>query len=165
MNILRHAESIEISEGNLSAAVVAEGLRSWNDGPRVLLSSGPRLFAEAPGRLRVVPDRLAVVDDAAETHAVVLARFCPAEEMELSQKWTFDQNGTLSAELEFILPPAWGPLPALGVRLELSEDPLPFVPSSPDGRIVRENGLLSFLLPLAPVPPGIRRMHLFFAPR
>ena len=30
---------------------------------------------------------------------------------------------------------------------------------------VRENGILSFLLPLAPVPPGVRRMHLLFAPR
>ena len=164
MNIVRRAESIELSEGEHSALIVAEGLRSWKIGPRPLLSSGPRLFAEAPGRLRVVPDRLAAVGNTAETHAVVLAKFCPAEEMELTQKWTFDQN-RLSCELEFILPPAWGPLSALGVRLDLPEGPLPFIPSSPDGRIVPENGALLFLLPLAPVPPGIRRMHLCVAPR
>lgn len=159
------AECIELAENGQTAAIVAEGLRSWRiPGAGELLLSGPRLFAEAPalGRLRVVPDRLGVVDGSAETHAVVLAKNCRTEEMELTQRWSFGGAGPLVGCFEFIVPPAWGRLEKLGVALE-SAGACPLFDVCADGASVEAAGpVMTFSADGFPAGPGICRVKLTF---
>jgi len=165
VDISARAECIELAGGGQTAVVVAEGLRSWRGpGGEELLFSGPRLFAEAPalGRLRVVPDRLGVVDSCAETHAVVLAKNCRAEEMELTQRWAFDGADALVGEFEFIVPPAWGQLEKLGVALEFSGTRPLFGVSSDGSPVETAGGVMRFPASGFPAGPGIRRMKLTF---
>ena len=165
MDISVRAECIELTGNGSAAAVVAEGLRSWRvPAAGDMLLSGPRLTIGAPdlGRLRVVPDRLGVVDSAAETHAVVLARNCRTEEMELTQRWAFDGAGALSGEFEFIVPPAWGQLEKLGVALEFAGSRPPFDVSSDGAPVEPADGVMRFPVSGFPAGPGVRRMKLIF---
>ena len=169
MEILSNAESIQLMQNGLTAVVVAEGLRSLSDAAgNVLISRGPRFKAAsaALGRLRPVPDRLGVVDDAAETHAVILARNCRTEEMELTQRWSFTSEGHLKAELEFIVPPACAGLEYLGVELDYPGKTPAFEMTVDRGAVEMflqsDGGSAAVLLPDAPVAAGIYRMNIVF---
>jgi hypothetical protein len=171
VKITAQAESIELAFSGSSAVVVAEGLRTWSaaDGT-VLISRGPRFKAASAvlGRLRSVPDRLGVVREAAETHAVILAKNCRTEEMELTQRWYADDSNVLHAELEFIVPPACAGLEKLGVELEHpGETPL-FRMELENASALSEKGfdgrIIGLFLPLSPVPAGIHRMNIAFIP-
>lgn len=169
MQIVSNAESIELKTSSGSAVIVAEGLRSWTDASgKVLISRGPRFKAssEKLGRLRVVPDRLGVVDGCAETHAVVLAKLCRTEEMELTQKWCFTPSGDLAVELEFIVPPACAGLSLLGVELDFPGEKPDFLLETDGGTVTYspgfDGGIASVLFQETPVNAGIRRMKLVF---
>ena len=164
MEVISRAECVELAEGSSSAVVVAEGLRSWRVSGRDLILCGPRLTAEAPalGRLRTVPDRLGAVNGAAETHAVVLAKNCRAEEMELTQRWFFSADAALVAELEFIVPPAWGDVGRLGVVVSFAGETPLFDVISENAAAAAESGATAFFLPDSPVAAGIYRMNLTF---
>ena len=163
------AQSIELAAAGSRAVIVAEGLRVWqNTDGKELIARGPRLLAEScrTGRLRVVPDRLGTVENTAETHAVVLAKNCRTEEMELTQRWYFNDEDALVCELEFILPPAWEELETLGVEIDLPGE-------QPEFDLQAENGRIAFvsadsihsaqvLLPDSPVKSGIWHMKLIF---
>ena len=165
MDISVRAECIELTGNGSAAVIVAEGLRSWRvPAAGEMLVSGPRLTVGAPdlGRLRVVPDRLGVQDGAAETHAVVLARNCRDEEMELTQRWTIDDAGGLAGDFEFIVPPAWGRLEGLGVGWEFSGTE-PAFSVFPEGASVGTGaGIMKALLCGFPAGAGIYRMKLTF---
>ena len=169
MEIISQAESIGLFSDSGSAVIVAEGLRSWSSScGQLLVSRGPRLKAvsQQPDRFRTVPDRIGVVDQAAETHAVILSRRCRTEEMELTQRWYFSAAHALCADLEFIVPPAHAGLEKLGVELDHPGSGPGFdlqiqngvmeKSTSPDG------GVISVFLPFSPVDSGIYRMNLVF---
>lgn len=169
MEIISHAESIELKTSEGTAVVVAEGLRSWTDcAGKVLISRGPRFKAVSDklGRLRPVPDRLGVVGGCAETHAVILAKNCRTEEMELTQKWQFTAPDTLEAELEFIVPPACAGLSALGVELDFPGEEAQFELSCGNAGVSFAPGfdgtIVSVVLPQQTVPAGIHRVKLLF---
>ena len=168
MDITAHAESIDLTCAGSSAVVVAAGLRSWTgqDGT-CLISGGPRFKAAsaALGRLRPVPDRLGVVREAAETHAVILAKNCRTEEMELTQRWAFNEAEQLCTELEFIVPPVCAGLEYLGVEMELGEEKLFEIQTENASSPGREGAFMTLFLPLSPVPAGIHRMKITFIPR
>ena len=165
MDISVRAECIELTGNGSVAVVVAEGLRSWRvPAAGEMLVSGPRLTVEAPalGRLRVVPDRLGVLNGSAETHAVVLAGNCREEEMELTQRWTFDGAGALVGEFEFIVPPAWGRLEKLGVALEFPGTGPLFDVFSEAASVETGAGAMRFPVGGFPAGAGIYRMKLTF---
>ena len=165
MDISVRAECIELTGNGSAAVVVAEGLRSWRvPAAGDMLLSGPRLTAGAPdlGRLRVVPDRLGVLNGAAETHAVVLSRNRREEEMELTQRWILDDAGAPVGDFEFIVPPAWGRLEELGVVLEFPGTG-PAFDVFPEGASVETGaGIMKALLCGFPAGAGIYRMKLTF---
>ena len=169
MEIISHAENIELKTSAGTAVVVAEGLRSWTDcAGKVLISRGPRFKAVSDklGRLRAVPDRLGVVGGCAETHAVILAKNCRTEEMELTQKWQFTAPDTLEAELEFIVPPACAGLSALGAELDFPGEEALFELACDNTEVSFAPGfdgmIASVVLKQIPVPAGIHRVKLTF---
>ena len=169
MEIISNAESIELKSSSGTAVIVAEGLRSWkNAGGEDLLLRGPRFkgVSEKLGRLRPVPDRLGVVQNCAETHAVILAKNCRTEEMELTQKWHLTENGHLAAELEFIVPPACDGLSFLGVELEFPGEKAAFELESDGYTVTFSDGfdgkIITVSFPETPVKSGIYRMNLVF---
>ena len=169
MEIISSAESIELKTSSGSAVVVAEGLRSWkDDSGKVLISRGPRFKAASDtlGRLRPVPDRLGVTGNCAETHAVILAKNCRTEEMELTQKWAFSADKTLAVELEFIVPPACAGLSMLGVEMEFPGKEAAFKLETDNGNISFSDGFDGTLILVqfaeTPVRAGIHRMNLTF---
>jgi hypothetical protein len=113
-----------------------------------------------------VPDRLGVTGNCAETHAVILAKNCRTEEMELTQKWSFTSDETLAVELEFIVPPACAGLSCLGVELEFPGKKAAFKLETDAGEITFsegfDGGLVSVLFTETPVRAGIHRMNLVF---
>lgn len=171
MEYISHAECIEIKSSSVSAVIVAEGLRSWQDNSgSPLISRGPRLFArsEKLGRLRVVPDRLGMLSGAAETHAVVLAKLCRGEEMEITQRWQLDENDVLTLELSFIVPPAWDGMETLGIELELPPGEQRFsidcVPADLQRLVLEDSGVqvMRLLLNNTPIPAGIHNVKIAF---
>ena len=169
MEIISNAESIELKTFSGSAVVVAEGLRTWkNCNDEVLISKGPRFKAvsETLGRLRPVPDRLGVTGNCAETHAVILAKNCRTEEMELTQKWSFISDEKLAVELEFIVPPACAGLSMLGVEMEFPGKEAAFKLETDTGNITFSDGfdgsLISVQFAETPIRAGIHRMNLTF---
>ncbi len=171
MNMISHAECIEIEHDGIRAVIVAEGLRSWQsaDG-RVLITRGPRLKAAAPalGRLRCVPDRLGAAGNTAETHAVVLAKNCRDEEMEFTQKWTAGNDGSLEVELEFIVPPACAALGVekLGVEIDFPgttpEFDFKITGGTTDISRSDDGGILTVFMDETPVKAGIHRINIVF---
>ena len=167
--IMVQAESLKLAASESCAVIVAEGLRSWqNKTGKERVSRGPRLLAKsaALGRLRVVPDRLGIVENTAETHAVVLAKNCRTEEMELTQRWYFNESDALVCDLEFIIPPAWEELEVLGLEIDLPDEQPEFELQSVNGKIafVSADGIHSaqVLFPDLPVKSGIWHMKLIF---
>ena len=169
MEIISSAESIELKSSSGTAVVVAEGLRSWkNCAGELIISRGPRFKASSGtlGRLRPVPDRLGVVQDSAETHAVILAKNCRTEEMELTQKWRFTENDLLVAELEFIVPPACDGVSFLGVELEFPREKTAFEFECDGLPVTFSDGFDGKIMTVSfaetPVKAGIYRMNLVF---
>ena len=169
MEIISSAESIELKSSSGKAVIVAEGLRSWkNASGELLISRGPRFkgASEKLGRLRPVPDRLGVVQGCAETHAVILAKHCRTEEMELTQKWHLTEEGLLVSELEFIVPPACDGLSFLGVELECPGEKPAFELESDGYTVTFSDGFDGKIITVSfaetPVKAGIYRMNLVF---
>jgi beta-galactosidase len=120
-----------ISSGKLSAVIDADGMRELRYNGVKLLSSGPRLalwraqelpakFAELNlDRMRISPDRFVSDGKSIECHALALPKKMELDELEFTQRFTPQDNGTIRYDMEFIVPECFENIPRLGVVMRL----------------------------------------------
>jgi hypothetical protein len=120
-----------ISSGKLSAVIDANGMRELRCNGEKLLLSGPRLSLWRPGmvpenmadlkldRLRVAADRFVSNGSSVECHALALPSRMEMDELEFTQRFTPQDDGSLRYDMEFVVPQSFEYIPRLGVEMRL----------------------------------------------
>ncbi|MBE6377669.1 MAG: hypothetical protein E7051_02490 [Lentisphaerae bacterium] len=120
-----------ISSGKLSAVIAADGMRELRYNGVKLLSSGPRLalwraqempekFAELNlDRMRISPDRFVSDGRSIECHALALPKKMELDELEFTQRFTPQNDGSIRYDMEFVVPECFEDIPRLGVVMRL----------------------------------------------
>lgn len=123
----------EISSGKLSAVIGADGMRELRYNGEKLLTSCPKLAlwraqktAEslndlALDRPRISADRFVSDGKSVECHSLFLPRKMEMDELEFTQRFTPQEDGTIRYDMEFVVPECFAGIPRLGVMLRLPE--------------------------------------------
>ena len=143
-----------ISSGKLSAVIDANGMRELRYNGRKLLSGGPRLSLWRHNmvpdnlkplkldRLRVSADRFVSDGQSIECHALALPTLMEMDELEFTQRFTPQDNGTIRCDLEFVVPGSFAGIPRLGVvmRLPGTMDQVTFFGNGPEENYPGDTG-------------------------
>ena len=120
-----------ISSGKLSAVIDANGMREMRYNGVKLLNGGPRLalwraqklpekFADLNlDRMRISPDRFVSDGKSIECHALALPKKMELDELEFTQRFTPQNDGTIRFDMEFVVPECFEEIPRLGVVMRL----------------------------------------------
>ncbi|MBO5668369.1 MAG: hypothetical protein J6S43_04515 [Lentisphaeria bacterium] len=120
-----------ISSGKLSATINADGIRELYYNGEKLLTCGPRLSLYRAGktagtlhslqldRLRISPDRFVSDGQSVESHALVLPSRMELDELEFTQKFTPQNDGSIRYDAQFVVPESFSGIPRLGVVMRL----------------------------------------------
>ena len=123
-----------ISSGKLSAVIDANGMREllYNgekrslSGPRISLWRSqmvPEKLKELElDRIRISADRFVSDGKSVESHALVLPKKMEMDELEFTQKFTPQEDGSIRYDAEFVVPECFADIPRLGVMLRLPGD-------------------------------------------
>ncbi|MBR7130675.1 MAG: hypothetical protein IKC82_01620 [Lentisphaeria bacterium] len=123
-----------ISSGKLSAVIDANGMRELRYNGVKLLTGGPRLSLYRSGmipanlsplkldRLRVSADRFVSDGRSIECHALALPTLMEMDELEFTQRFTPQTDGTIRYDVEFVVPESFAGIPRLGVVLRLPRE-------------------------------------------
>lgn len=121
----------EISSGKLSAVIGADGMRELRYNGEKLLTSGPRLSLWraqrtpeslndlALDRPRISADRFVSDGKSVECHSLFLPRKMEMDELEFTQRFTPQEDGSIRYDMEFVVPESFSGIPRLGVMLRL----------------------------------------------
>lgn len=141
-------DKAELTAGDLTAVVSADGLKQLISGNTALIKRGPRLslwraatdndglklrkdadwktlfmwLNNGYDRVRVTPDRFGVRDGVVDCHAVALAKGIPDDDFEFSQEFKMRGDGVLEYNASFVVPEKFADLPRVGVTLELPKE-------------------------------------------
>ena len=120
-----------ISSGKLSAVIDASGMRELRINGEKLLNSGPRLALFRAGmvpeklralkldRIKIAPDRFVSDGKSVECHALALPTLMEIDELEFTQRFTPQTDGTIRYDAEFVVPESFAGIPRLGVLFRL----------------------------------------------
>lgn len=120
-----------ISSGKLSAVIDANGMRELRYNGEKLLLSGPRISLWRAGmvpeklqdlaldRLRISADRFVSDGKSVECHALALPKKMEMDELEFTQRFTPQDDGSIRYDAEFVVPECFAGIPRLGVMLRL----------------------------------------------
>ena len=123
-----------MSSGKLSAVIDADGMRELRYNGTKLLASGPRLSLWRWGmvpddlrklkldRIKVAADRFVSNGESVESHALALPTAMEMDELEFTQRFTPQPDGSLRYDMEFVVPESFAGIPRLGVVLRLPGD-------------------------------------------
>lgn len=141
-------DQAELSCGDLTAVISADGLKQLVSGKDALIKRGPRLslwraatdndglklrkeadwktlftwLKNGYDRVRVTPDRFGMRGNVAECHAIGLARGIPDDDFEFTQEFSMRPDGVLEYNAAFVIPEKFEDLPRVGVTLELPRE-------------------------------------------
>ena len=122
-----------ISSGKLSAVIDADGMRELRYNGEKILSSGPRLSMWRWGmvpenlrklkldRIKVAADRFVSDGKSIESHALALPTAMEMDELEFTQRFTPQNDGSLRYDMEFVVPESFAGLPRLGIVMLLPD--------------------------------------------
>ena len=120
-----------ISSGKLSAVIDAGGMRELRFNGEKLLTGGPRLALFRAGmvpealkglkldRIKIAPDRFVSDGKSVECHALALPTLMEIDELEFTQRFTPQNDGTIRYDAEFVVPESFAGIPRLGVLFRL----------------------------------------------
>lgn len=120
-----------ISSGKLSAVIDANGMRELRYNGEKLLLSGPRIALWRVGmvpdelkdlaldRIRISTDRFVSDGKSVECHALALPKKMEMDELEFTQRFTPQNDGSIRYDAEFVVPECFAGIPRLGVMLRL----------------------------------------------
>ena len=122
-----------ISSGKLSAVIDADGMRELRYNGEKILSSGPRLSMWRWGmvpenlrklkldRIKVSADRFVSDGKSIESHALALPTAMEMDELEFTQRFTPQNDGSLRYDMEFVVPESFAGIPRLGIVMRLPD--------------------------------------------
>lgn len=134
-----------ISSGKLSAVIDANGMRELRYNGEKLLNGGPRLSLFRAGkipdslrdlkldRIKIAADRFVSDGKSVECHALALPGKMEMDELEFTQRFTPQNDGSIRYDAEFVVPESFVGIPRLGVvmRLPSAMDELEFYGKGP----------------------------------
>ena len=159
-----------ISSGKLSAQIDANGMRELRYHGDKLFTGGPRLSLFRAGmvpaelknlkldRLKVAADRFVSDGTGVECHALALPTIMEMDELEFTQRFTPQNDGSIRYDAEFVVPESFAGIPRLGVYWYLPESvrQVTFFGNGPGENYPGEAGSVKALytLPVAEMYPA-----------
>ncbi|MBE6359598.1 MAG: hypothetical protein E7057_10195 [Lentisphaerae bacterium] len=120
-----------ISSGKLSAVIDANGMRELRYNGEKIISGGPRLSLWQTqmvpeelamlklDRIKVAADRFVSDGRSIECHALALPKVMEVDELEFTQRFTPQNDGSIRYDVEFVVPESFAGIPRLGVLFRI----------------------------------------------